>query len=415
MSVIEHRARRASVVAPATIFFFVFTLLLACGAPPSLYAQGTANYAAEKQRALQLLENSKATEALPILERLSNTNPEDGEVMFYYGFATLAHSNTLKEASARRQSRIRARAAMLKAREVGYKSPLMDSILEGIPADGGEEPKYSENAEADAAMQQGEAAFVKGDLDAALAAYQRALTLDPKLYSAALFAGDMYFKKGQPFKAAEWYERAIAIDPDRETAYRYSASPLMEAGKLEEARARYIEAFIAEPYNRLTTAGLLRWAQAAKIELAHPEIDVPTSVTPLKDNKMTINISPETLDKDDGSAAWIAYGITRTAWAMDKFAKEFPNEKEYRHSLREEVQALSSVVEGVKTQTKEKKIKTLNPSLARLVKLHDEGLLEAYVLYARADRGIAQDYAEYRKKNRDKLRRYLVEYVTGKK
>ncbi|HEX8459129.1 MAG TPA: tetratricopeptide repeat protein [Pyrinomonadaceae bacterium] len=415
MPAIQPRARRASVVVPATVFFFVVTLLPAWVAPQGVLAQSAANYAAEKQRALELMENSKATEALPILERLSNSNPEDGEVMFYYGFATLAHANTLKDAGARRQSRIRARAAMLKAREAGYRNPVMDSILESIPADGGEESKYSDNPEADAAMQQGEAAFVKGDLDAALAAYQRALTLDPKLYAAALFAGDMYFKKGLPVKAAEWYERAIAIDPDRETAYRYSASPLMEAGKLEEARARYIDAFIAEPYNRLTAAGLMRWAQAAKVELAHPEIEVPTSVTPLKDNKMTINISPETLDKDDGSAAWIAYGITRTGWAMDRFAKEFPNEKEYRHSLREEVAALSSVVEGVKTQMKEKKIKTLNPSLARLVKLHDEGLLEPYILYARADRGIAQDYAEYRKKNRDKLRRYLVEYVTAKK
>lgn len=415
MSAIEPRARRSSVVALSPIIFFVTLLLLSGVAPRGVFAQGAANYEAEKQRALQLMQNSKATEALPILERLSQSNPEDGEVMFYYGFATLAHSNTLKDANARRQSRIRARAAMLKARELGYKSALMDSILEDIPADGGEETKYSANAEADAAMHEGEAAFVRGDLDAALAAYQRALSLDPKLYAAALFAGDMYFKKGQPFKAAEWYERAIAIDPDRETAYRYSASPLMEAGKLDEARARYIEAFIAEPYNRLARAGLVRWAQAAKVELAHPQIEVPTSVTPLKDNKMSINISPESLGKDDGSAAWMSYGITRSAWAMMKFAKEFPNEKAYRHTLREETEALRAVVEAVKTQTKEKKIKTLDPSLARLVKLHDEGLLEAFVLYARADQGIAQDYAEYRKQNRDKLRRYLTEYVTAKK
>ncbi|HEY1404307.1 MAG TPA: tetratricopeptide repeat protein [Pyrinomonadaceae bacterium] len=408
----QRRPRRASLAAPLTIFF---VLALLGGVTPGLFAQGAANYEAEKQRAIQLIESAKTTEALPILERLSNSNPEDGQVMFYLGIAVLGHSNTLKEASARRQSRIRARAAMLKAREAGYKSPLMDSVLEGIPADGGEETKYSANAEADAAMHAGEAAFVKGDLDTALAAYQRALTLDPKLYTAALFAGDMYFKKGQPFKAAEWYERAIAIDPDRETAYRYSASPLMEAGKLEEARARYVEAFVAEPFNRLARAGLVRWAEAARVQLSHPQIDVPTNVTPLKDNKMTINIDPGAGEKADGSAAWMMYGIARAGWATSKFAKEFPNEKEYRHTLREESEALRMVVESVKTQTKENKIKTLDPSLARLVKLHDEGLLEAYILFARIDQGIAQDYNEYRRTNRDKLRRYLMEYVTAKK
>jgi tetratricopeptide (TPR) repeat protein len=413
MPATQSRAPRASLSLPVTILFVV--ALLAGIAPPGLFAQGAANYEAEKQRAIKLIENASATEALPILERLSNSNPEDGQLMFYFGFAILAHSNTLKDASARRQSRIRARAAMLKARESGYRSPLLESILEDIPADGGEETKYSDNAQADAAMHEGEAAFVKGNFDAALDAYQRALALDPKLYMAALFAGDMYFKKGQPFKAAEWYDRAIAIDPDRETAYRYSASPLMQAGKLEEARVRYVEAFVAEPFNRLARAGLVRWAEAAQVELAHPDIKVPTNVTPLKDSKMTINVSPDSVGKDDGSAAWMMYGIVRAGWAMEKFAKEFPAEKQYRHTLREEAEALRGVVESVKTQMKEKKIKTLDPSLARLVKLHDEGLLEAYILFARIDEGIAHDYAEYRKTNRDKLRRYLLEYVTAKK
>jgi tetratricopeptide (TPR) repeat protein len=404
----ERRLRRLSFAAPAAVVILVVGLL--AGTPSGLFAQGVANYEAEKQRALKLLENSKATEALPILERLTASNPEDGQAMFYFGFAVLAQAQTLSDANARKQSRIRARAAMLKARELGYKSPLLDSILESIPADGGEEQKYSANAEADRAMREGEAAFVKGNLDAALAAYQRAIELDPKLYEAALFAGDMYFKKGQAFKAAEWYERAIQIDPDRETAYRYSASPLMEAGKLEEARARYIEAVVAEPFNRLAWAGVARWAEAARVELGHPKIDVPTSVTPLKDGKMTINISPDSLGKEDGSSAWMVYGISRAAWATAKFAKEFPNEKEYRHTLREEAEALRAVVESVKTQTKDKKIKALDPSLARLVKLHEEGLLEAC-----ADQGIAQDYFDYRKANRDKLRRYLSEYVTAKK
>jgi tetratricopeptide (TPR) repeat protein len=409
----ERRSRRTSFVAPVVI---VCVVALLAGAPSAaLFAQGVVNYEAEKQRALKLLENSKPTEALPILERLTESNPEDGQVMFYFGFAILAQAQTLTDTNARKQSRIRARAAMLKARELGYKSALLDSILESIPADGGEEQKYSANADADRAMREGEASYVKGNLDAALASYQRALEHDPKLYEAALFAGDMYFKKGQAFKAAEWYERAIQIAPDRETAYRYSASPLMEAGKLDEARARYIEAVIAEPFNRLAWAGVARWAEAAGVQLGHPKIDVPTSVTPLKDNKMTINISPDSLGKEDGSAAWMAYGISRAAWATSKFAKEFPNEKQYRHTLREEADALRMVVESVNSQTKDKKIKTLDPSLARLVKLHEEGLLEAYILLARADQGIAQDYAEYRKTNRDKLRRYLSEYVTAKK
>ena len=55
-----------------------------------------------------------------------------------------------------------------------------------------------------------------------------------------------------------------------------------------------------------------------------------------------------------------------------------------------------------------------DPSLATLVKLNDEGLLEPYVLLTRADAGIARDYATYRKGHRDKLRSYMDEYVVPK-
>jgi hypothetical protein len=61
--------------------------------------------------------------------------------------------------------------------------------------------------------------------------------------------------------------------------------------------------------------------------------------------------------------------------------------------------------------TSDKKVKNLNPSLAKLKKLDDEGLLESYILLARPDQGIAQDYPAYRDQHRDKLRKYVVDYV----
>ena len=54
-------------------------------------------------------------------------------------------------------------------------------------------------------------------------------------------------------------------------------------------------------------------------------------------------------------------------------------------------------------------------ALDALVQFEEAGLLEAYVLFARTDEGIARDYVEYRKANRDKLRRYLTEYVASGK
>ena len=56
-------------------------------------------------------------------------------------------------------------------------------------------------------------------------------------------------------------------------------------------------------------------------------------------------------------------------------------------------------------------MKKLEQSLEMLVNLNQMGLLEAYVLFARPDQGIASDYPAYRAANRDKLRRYWMEVV----
>ena len=259
-------------------------------------------------------------------------------------------------------------------------------------------------------ISEGEALLSQGKGDEALKKYQQALEADPKSYHAALFSGDIYLQK-QDFAQAEiWYQKAIAIDPNRETAYRYSATPLMKQRKLEAARDRYIEAFITEPYNRFAVAGLIQWGNATQTQLGHPKIDIPTNVTFDEKGDAKIDLDANALlnNKDDGSFAWISYGVTRSQWRKEKFARTFPSEKTYRHSLPEEVDALRSVLS---VATTDKRTKNLNSSLAKLKKLDEDGLLEAYILMARPDEGIAQDHAAFLKQNRDKLRRYVVQYV----
>ena len=58
-----------------------------------------------------------------------------------------------------------------------------------------------------------------------------------------------------------------------------------------------------------------------------------------------------------------------------------------------------------------KKRKKLQPSLLILMELHEQGMVEPFVLISKADNGIAQDYATYRKDHRDKLRQYISEWV----
>ncbi len=363
-----------------------------------------------KAKVLDLTRQTKYTEALPLLEKIVVAEPNNGEMQFYLGFALVAQAMNTKEEPQRKALRLRARSAFLRAKELNIQEPLLDALIAAIPLDGADGAAFSQNIAANSLMTEAEAFFAQGKLDQALSSYQKALELDPKLYHAALFAGDVFIQKEDFAQAEIWYQRAIAIDPNRETAYRYSATPLMKQGKTELARDRYIEAFITEPYNKFARAGLVQWAQITKTSLAHPVIDIPTDVTFDEKGNANINLNANALlgGKDDGSFAWISYGATRSAWRKEKFAKRFPQEPIYRHSLAEEVDALRSVIT---LATVDKKVKNLSPSLAKLKKLNDEGLLEAYILLAHADEGISKDHPAYLQANREKLRRYVIEYV----
>ncbi|HLM24096.1 MAG TPA: tetratricopeptide repeat protein [Pyrinomonadaceae bacterium] len=265
----------------------------------------------------------------------------------------------------------------------------------------------------DEAMREGEAAFAKGDFPKALENYQRALLLDPKRYEAALLIGDIYFKSAEQVKASEWFARAIEIDPDRETAYRYWGDSLIKQGRVTEAGDKFVESYIAEPYSQLARAGFLNWAEKVHVGLAHPRVELPASVDKKSEKETTITLDVNMMKKDDKSgsaAAWLTYSLVRANWAATEFLKQYPNEKTYRHSLKEEAAALRAALKALDEQ-KNVKAANIDPSLQVIRKLDKEGLLEAFILLALPDEGIASDFKAYRTTNIENLRRYVKQYV----
>jgi len=144
-----------------------------------------------------------------------------------------------------------------------------------------------------------------------------------------------------------------------------------------------------------------------------PRIQSPNSVKP-NEKGITLTVDPAALDRNDGSGAWMIADMNHMLWQSEKFKQEYPNEKEYRHSLKEESEKLDLVAEALQQMLKDKKVKNLDPNLAMLLKLKESGLVEAYILISAADQGITQDYAAYRDQHREKLRQYLDEIVVPK-
>lgn len=365
----------------------------------------------EAAKANALYEAGKHVDALPLYEDLAKSYPNEQLYQSRLAACLGAAALQTNDAAQRKALITRERDTARRAVQLGDKSNVTQMMANIDPDAPG---SVAPGSPAQALMEEGEKAFAAGDYQTAMTKYVAAATADPHLYVAALYAGDAAFSQHDLPTAAQWFARAIAIDPNRETAYRYWGDAIVLYGNdPEAAKNKFIDAVVAEPYNRFSWQGLQQWAVREKAVLSSPKIERPTApaVDPNNPKNITINVNPtDALDKNnEGSFAWITYSMKRALYRGDEFKKQFPNEKEYRHSLKEEDDALSSVV----TVIREKKIppEKLDESLRNLLEVYDAGMLDCWILINGADQGITQDYAAYRDAHRQLLHDYMARFV----
>lgn len=395
-----HQQRRPFLAFLVLLFFICL--------PLTVKSRARASDQAERQTAISLFNGGKRLEALPLLEELAQKDPQDSEVLVALAASLVEHAATLTDAYAAAQERFRAKDLLQRAWELGNTSPLAENLrqlLQELPANGA--LKFSDNPAVEQAMNAGEAAFARREFDDALKFYAEALQLEPTNYSAILFTANTYDKKNDFAKASEWYERAMRIDPNVETAYRYYADMLAKQGDMAKARSMLIQAALAEPYNKIVWREIRAWAIINNTAFNIVVVGIPL---PQKSDPAGAGQEPADL-----SSAWRAYYAVKSEWKKGaRFARQFPQEGEYRHSLPEESEALAAaakVLQKLMADQGTAKLVTDNPSATLLLKLQEADLLESYVLFSLGDDDIAKDYNAYRAKNRDKLETYLDKFV----
>jgi tetratricopeptide (TPR) repeat protein len=367
----------------------------------------------EAAKANALYEDGKRLDALPLYEDLAKAFPN--EMLYQERLADCLGAAAMQTSDAAQVKalRTRQRDAARRAIELGDKANVVEDMANIDP----DAPlTAAPGSPAERFILDAEKAFDAGDYQTAMAQYTAAAAADPKLYEAPLFAGDTAYRQHDLPTAAEWFAKAIAIDPDRETAYRYWGDAIRLYGNdPEAAKNKFIDAIVAEPYNKYARQGLQQWAVQQKAVILPPKIDRPAAPTvdPNNPKNIKITIDPDLTDdkKHPGGSSWIVYPICRAGYLGDKFLKAFPSEKEYRHSLKEEDECLGTVLAVLRETKKNIPPDKLDESLRNLLEVYDAGMLDCWILINGADDGIAQDYPAYRDTHRQLLHDYLARFV----
>ena len=387
-------------------------LLLACLMVVAVHAETTVTvvpaevYTVRKQRTFGLISSDPAT-AEKQLRQLLAESKDDPEVLFQLARLVMNRGQQLQDGSKRKQILAESRSYYARAQQAGSTEPLIGTALASINADGSENRgSFSTDAKVNEAIHAGERAFEKRDFAQAIIRYQDALALDPRHYKATLYLGDAYFVKGEYASALTWFGKAAELEPDKETAYRYAGDALGRLGRKDDALEKYLQAFIADPYNGYTWRALQAGWQALGL---NPKIPAPglanASVKPDGEGKQAITLGKDFTVLD------VAYSGARAKWQSEHPLTGTPAPA-YRQTLAEETAALQTLLviwqemqsaTGPEAEAQAKATASLAPAMNQLRAINEAGLLEAHILYFRANHDVAADYPEYRDANRAKL------------
>jgi tetratricopeptide (TPR) repeat protein len=375
------------------------TAIILCLLAPLALAQGDGAAKADS-----FYQSGNRLDALPLYEELAKANPKEPlyaerlAVCLYAQSAPMEAGPTRKELLEKIQAEAKTAVALGSQENVARVIANFDLSL--VDSEKGE-------TLARAIWRSGEPYFGKRDYKGALDRYAAAAELEPKVAEPALFAGDAAQFAGDLPTAARWYQKAIQIDPHNAKAYaRWGDAIMRIAHDADGAKAKYIDAIVANPDYKMGWNGLSTWAQAHGAVLAGPKIKPPSGGMEMF----------KAMGHDASSRSpWAAYVVDSFAYQSDAkgspigtFHQDYPGEAKARRSLHGEAKALHAT--AVEVALKWEKGEQPPEEFRDLIAVDKADLLECWVLFRWADEGIAQEYMQFSKDHWEKLHEYIERF-----
>jgi tetratricopeptide (TPR) repeat protein len=353
------------------------------------------------REARELVDQNRYIDALPLLEKIILSYPDNAEMWADFGIAIVSNAVTIPDPEERKKEMVRGIKALTRAKQLGTKNVRALHFLDEFENFDGGDNFSDDNPEVEKAMREGEAFFGRGEYDKAFQSYEKAFKLDPKNYGAVLFMGDCFYAQRKYKEAEPYFAKAVEIDPDMEMAYRYWGDALLYQDKHDEALDKFLEAMIVEPFSRMSWDSLRRWAGKTGADYAPIKIAPPGG-----GDYGSVKFDKTLLKAEDGTDKWLVY---------DEKIRERLTAGGEAFNLSDETAAWKAMAEAFRRDMKTGKIQYPDRSLINLLKLEDKNLLESYILLLRPRESFGDDYDTYRKGNKTKIKQFVREFILNLK
>jgi cytochrome c-type biogenesis protein CcmH/NrfG len=271
------------------------------------------------------------------------------------------------------QLRDMSRALAERATLLAADDPVAQEVLRMLD-DPAPPPLHPPNASAAKLMAEGEAAFARQDIKAALAKYEATMLADPQYSSAWVAAGNCHYVQ-RDWKGAEaLFRQATLIEPHNSQAWRYLSDALFYQDKRGAAEAMLYKAIEADPSQRPNWSKLARYRAGAGLPLKALSLRRGVRVAENADGKYVISLDSKTdAEKTPDHAFRLALGMTEVALRTDdKDKRKSAFEIElatWRQALKIADEAEANSGEGI-----------TEPGLLQVRALAREGQLEPAIL-----------------------------------
>ncbi|WP_141323136.1 tetratricopeptide repeat protein [Myxococcus sp. AB025B] len=264
--------------------------------------------------------------------------------------------------------------------------------------------EWPESPEARALLDEAEPHFQAKRYAEAGKLYEKATSVCPQCYFAWNFRGDAAYFAGDSATALGHYQQATRLNPDDHRSWFFLGNALARLGRFEEALESWAWCLVLNP--RYPVIRQFFRANAGLGLVVREDVIVPRGYAERDGEEISIQFDP------DHDPAWFAFANCKALWLGEPSHRQemTGTTKEHFTSL-EEMECLGSALLVHENQKKKGETERSDPTLERLSRITEEGLLMQAVLFEVGARVHPQVVLTLDDDMRQRLKTYVLKHV----